>query len=392
MKDFEFWTPTKIVFGKDTESRAGSLLNDLGAKRAFIVYGGGSAARSGLIGRVEQSLRDAGVAYELFGGVRANPHLEYAEEGAAKAKSFGADAVLAVGGGSAIDTAKAIAHSVANPNKAIWDMWTGAVPVERSIPIGAVLTIPAAGSEMSDSAVLTNHATMVKRGLSCPQNRPAFAIMNPALASTLPREQLAYGTSDILMHTLDRYFTHTKGNPLTDAFAESLLRVAMDAGLKVYDDPNDYDAMSDLMWCSSVSHNGLTGLGAVTDFGPHKLGHELSAKYDVAHGVSLTAIWRAWAEYVCPEEPARFARFARKVFGVGEPDDVKAAKQGIERQVAYFKRLGMPVWLGEMGVGEVTPEDITFMAGRATESGPVANFKKIYFDDAKAIYTAANHA
>jgi alcohol dehydrogenase YqhD (iron-dependent ADH family) len=392
VKDFEFWTPTKIVFGRDAENRAGSLLKELGAGRVFIVYGGGSAVRSGLMGRVERSLSGAGIAYELFGGVRPNPYLEFAEEGAEKARAFGADAVLAVGGGSAIDTAKGIAHGVANPDKAMWDMWTGAAPIERSIPVGAVLTIPAAGSEMSDSAVLTNRALGIKRGVNTPKNRPAFAIMNPALAATLPREQLAYGACDILMHTLDRYFTHTKGNPLTDAFAESLLTVAMDAGAKVYDDPNNYDAMSDLMWCSSVSHNGLTGLGAVLDFGPHRLGHELSARYDVPHGVSLTAVWRAWAEYVCPEEPARFARFARKVFGVSEPDDVKAAKQGVERQTAYFRRLNMPVGLGGMGAGLVTPEDIAFMAERATANGPVGNFKKIYFEDAKAIYTAANQA
>ncbi|GHU67496.1 NADH-dependent alcohol dehydrogenase [Clostridia bacterium] len=390
MRDFEFWTPTKIVFGRDTEKRTGALLKELGVKRTFIVYGGGSAVKSGLLGRVEQSLDDDGIAHESFGGVRPNPYLEYAEEGALKARAFGADSILAVGGGSAIDTAKGIAHSVANPQKNMWDMWTGDVPVEKSLPIGAVLTIPAAGSEMSDSAVLTNHATGVKRGLSCPQNRPAFAIMNPALASTLPKEQLAYGTCDILMHTLDRYFTHTKGNPLTDAFAEAVLRVTMDAGTKVCDNPNDYDAMGDLMWCSSVSHNGLTGLGAVTDFGPHKLGHELSAKYDVAHGASLTAVWGAWAEYVCPEEPARFARFARKVFGISEPDDVKAARYGIAHQVAYFKSLGMPVNLNELGVGEITQESITDMAERTVSGGPVANFKKLFLDDVKAIFTAAN--
>ncbi|MDR0397497.1 MAG: iron-containing alcohol dehydrogenase [Oscillospiraceae bacterium] len=390
MKDFEFWTPTKIVFGRDTENRAGALLRELDAKRAFIVYGGGSVVRSGLMSRVERSLAQAGIAYELFGGVRPNPYLEYAEEGAAKAIAFGADAVLAVGGGSAIDTAKGIAHKAANPGVSMWDMWTGAAAVKKSLPVGAILTIPAAGSEMSDSAVLTNRALGIKRGLSCAANRPAFAIMNPSLASTLPKEQLAYGICDILMHTLDRYFTHTKGNPLTDAFAEALLAVTMDAGNKVYADPNNYDAMGDLMWCSSVSHNGLTGLGAVVDFGPHRLGHELSAKYDVPHGASLTAVWRAWAEYVCPEEPARFARFARKVFGVSEPDDVEAARQGIQRQTVYFKRLDMPVKISETIAGKITSEDIAFMAEQATRDGPIANFKKLYFEDAKAIYIAAD--
>ncbi|GHU73973.1 NADH-dependent alcohol dehydrogenase [Clostridia bacterium] len=389
MRDFEFWTPTKIVFGKDKESRVGELLAELGANRVLIVYGGGSVVRSGLLGRVEEALKGANIAYQEFGGVRPNPWLEFAEEGSAKAKAFGVDAVLAVGGGSAIDTAKAIAHGVANPDASIWDMWTGVKPFSKTIPVGVILTIPAAGSETSDSSVLTNHAIGVKRGLSVPQNRPAFAIMNPALAMTLPKEQIAYGTCDILMHTLDRYFTHTKGNPLTDAFAESLLKVTMDAGRKIYENIHDYDAMSDLMWCGSVSHNGLTGLGAVTDFGPHKLGHELSAKYDVPHGASLTAVWRAWAEHVLDEEPERFAKFARDVFGISEPNIGKCARQGIDAQVAYFKKLDMPVSIADLKLG-ITPEDIDFMARNSTKDGPFANFKIIGYEDAKAIYTAAS--
>jgi alcohol dehydrogenase YqhD (iron-dependent ADH family) len=334
---------------------------------------------------------DNSVKVRLFTEILPDSPIEYIIKGIKIMNSFKADIIIAFGGGSAIDTAKAIAHSAANPTLSIWDMWMGVEPVARSLPIGSVLTIPAAGSEMSDSAVLTNTALGIKRGLNTPLNRPAFAVMNPELAMTLPREQLAYGTSDILMHTLDRYFTRTKGNTLTDAFAEALLRTAMEAGLKAFNNPNDYDAMSDLMWCSSVSHNGLTGLGAVTDFAPHKLGHEISAKYDAAHGVSLTVVWRAWAEYVCPEEPARFARFARSVFGIIEPNDEAAAKAGIKAQVDYFKRLNMPVWFGEMD-GVIPADDVEYMAVRATKAGPVGNFKKLYYEDAKAIYAAANHA
>ena len=392
MNSFEYYAPTRVIFGQDTEKRAGEELKRIGASRAFVVYGGGSAVKSGLIARVGQSLKDAGVSYELFGGVKPNPVLEYAIEGGRRAAAFGADAVLAVGGGSAIDTAKGIAHAVANPGVDLWDIWSRVVPLTKSLPIGVVLTIPAAGSEMSDSAVLTNTAIGVKRGLSTDFNRPRFAITNPALAATLPRKQIALGTSDILMHTLDRYFTHTKGNHLTDAFAEALMRETMRAGAAAYVDPSNYDAMSDLMWCSSVSHNGLTGLGAVIDFVPHKLGHEISARWDVAHGDSLTSIWCAWAKHVYLEEPERFQRFAREIFGIDTSCAESAALAGIEAMVGFFRSLDMPVTLKELGVGTITPDDIRALAEGSQRNAGVGfgGFKKIYLDDALTIYNAAN--
>ncbi|MDR1569045.1 MAG: iron-containing alcohol dehydrogenase [Oscillospiraceae bacterium] len=392
MRDFEYYAPTRIVFGRDKEALTGALLKRVGAKRAIVVYGGGSVSRSGLLERVGRSLSDAGIEYQLFGGARPNPTLKHAEEGARIAIEFGADASLAVGGGSAIDTAKAIAHGAANPDAALWDIWTAKTTLSKSLPVGVVLTIPAAGSEMSDSAVLTNTDSGVKKGLSTEFNRPRFAVLNPALASTLPKRQIACGVSDILMHTLDRYFTHTKGNPLTDEFAEALLRVTMDAGAKTYINPNDYDAISDLTWCSSVSHNGLTGLGAATDFVPHKLGHELSARYDVPHGESLTCIWGAWAMYVYMEEPERFAKFARNVFGIQEDDARAAAVAGIDAMVAFFRSLDMPVSLPELGVGEISDTDISLLAENSQRNSGegFGSFKRIYQKDAAAIYAAAS--
>ena len=391
MNPFEYYAPTRIVFGEGSERSVGKLLRGIGATNALVVYGMGSVERSGLLGRIRESMEAAGVGYVPYGGARPNPTLAHAEAGVCLALESKIDAVLGVGGGSAIDTAKAIAHGTANPDKKLWDIWTGITPLARSLPIGTVLTIPAAGSEMSASAVLTNVELGVKRGLGTDLNRPLFAVMNPALAATLPKKQIACGISDILMHTLDRYFTHSKGNPLTDGFAETLLRVTMDAGRKVYANPNDIGAMGDLMWCSSVSHNGLTGLGAVLDFVPHKLGHELSAMYDVPHGESLTGIWGAWAEYVYPQEPERFAMFARKVFGITEPDNETAAVRGIHAMVAYFISIDMPINLEGLNVGEVTDAAIRHMsdASQLNSGAGFGEFKRIYSEDARSIYNAA---
>ncbi|MDR2504584.1 MAG: iron-containing alcohol dehydrogenase [Oscillospiraceae bacterium] len=393
MKSFKYYTPTRVIFGVGTEEQTGEQLARLGAKKVIIVYGTGSVERSGLLNRVVNSVESAGIAYVLFGGARPNPTVAHAEEGVRAAVENGVDSVLAVGGGSAIDTAKAVAHGAANPHLALWDIWISKAKISKTLPIATILTIPAAGSEMSDSAVLTNTELGIKRGLSTDLNRPAFAIVNPALASTLPLKQIACGVSDILMHTLDRYFTHTKGNPLTDEIAEALLRVTIDCGAKVYADPNDLDATGDLLWCSSVSHNGLTGLGAATDFVPHKMGHEVSAKYDVAHGESLTCLWGAWAEYSYAEEPERFQRFANKVFGIDEPDAKKAALTGIRKMVAYFKSLGMPTNLKELNIGEISQTDIDGMAeaSQRNNGAGFGEFKKIYLDDAKAIYANARN-
>lgn len=393
MQNFVYYAPTEVIFGKDTEAQTAAAVSRWNGSRVLIVYGGGSVRRSGLLQRIQSELDAADIAWTEIGGVQPNPRLSLAEEGVKQALDFKADFILAVGGGSVIDTAKGIAHGTANPDTKLWDIWTEQAPLTKSLPVGVVLTIPAAGSEMSDSAVLTNEEIGRKAGINTPFNRVKFAIMNPELTYTLPRYQVTCGIVDIMMHTLDRYFTHTKGNEMTDEIAAALLRTVIRNGRKALENQQDYDAMSELMWCSSLSHNGLTGLGAVTDFGPHKIGHELSAKYDVAHGASLSAVWESWAKYVCPEEPERFAKYARDVWGVEETDTEAAARLGIEKTVDYFRSIGMPVSIGELETGVRTDDELRDMARRATLNDTItlANFKKLHQADVYEILKMANH-
>lgn len=393
MQEFIYYAPTEVVFGKDAEKKTAEEVKKWGGSRVLLVYGGGSVKRSGLLDRIEAELEDAGIMFKEWGGVKPNPLLSFAEAGVKAAASFGADFILAVGGGSSIDTAKGIAHGTANPETSLWDIWTQKVSLTKSLPVGVVLTIAAAGSEMSDSAVLTNEEIGRKQGLSTDLNRVKFAIMNPELTYTLPKYQVTCGIVDIMMHTLDRYFTHTKGNQMTDEIAEALLRTVIENGRKALEDQTDYEAMSELMWCSSLSHNGITGLGAEKDFAPHKIGHELSAKYDVAHGASLSAVWEAWALYVYMEEPARFAQYGRKVWGVQAEDDVAAAREGIRKTVEYFRSLEMPVCLGELEAGVLTEEELMDMAERTTgkDTFSVANFKVLWQKDVYEILRMANH-
>ena len=353
MENFVQYAPTEVIFGKGTENQTGEEVKKWGGSRVLLVYGGGSAVRSGLIGRVEQSLTEAGIAYEEFGGVKPNPRLAFAEEGVQKALTFGADFILAVGGGSAIDTAKAIAHGTANPEEKLWDIWTRKVPLTRSLPVAAVLTIPAAGSEMSDSAVLTNEEIGKKAGINTPFNRCRFAVMNPELAATLPAYQVACGVTDIMMHTMERYFIPGIQCEMTDCIAEGLLRTVIRNGAKVYENPADYDAMAEVMWCGSLSHNNLTECGRGKDFSVHKLGHALSARYDVAHGASLAAVWGSWARYLYQDQAlGRFVQFAKNVWGIsGEgKSEQETALAGIEKTEDFFRNIGMPVSLSQLGV------------------------------------------
>ena len=393
MQSFTYYSPTKIIFGTGGESHAAEEIRAFGGSRVLIVYGGGSVVRSGLLARVTALLDEAGIAHAELGGVQPNPRLSLARTGVRAALDFGADFLLAVGGGSVIDTAKAVALGAAEPSGDVWDYWTGRRSPERSLPVGVILTISAAGSEMSDSAVLTDEETGVKRGLSTPFNRPRFAVMNPELTYTLPKYQIACGIVDIMMHTLDRYFTPTKGNQLTDALAEALLRTAIANGPAALADSHDYDAMSELMWCGAVSHNGLTGLGAATDFCPHKLGHELSARFDVAHGASLSAVWGAWARFSWREHPERFAQFAKNVWGIEAASDEEAAGAAIEATVGFFRSLGMPTCLSELGVGVLDEEVLADMALRATRGGTIVlgSFRPLDRAAALEVYRLANH-
>ncbi len=393
MQAFEFCCPTEIVFGKGAEEKIADKIRKYGGSRVYIVYGGGSVVRNGLLARIERFLTAGGLAFEVLGGVQPNPRVNLAREGVREAGLFNANFILAVGGGSVIDTAKAIAHGTANPGTDIWDFWTGKVPLTKSMPVGAVLTIPAAGSESSDSAVLTNEETNKKAGLNSQLNRPAFAIMNPEFAYTLPKEQLACGISDIIMHTLERYFTPIEGNHFTDLVAEALIKNVMEQGRLLMISRKNYDAMSELMWCGTVSHNGFTEIGRMKDFAAHKLGHELSGKFDVAHGASLTAVWGSWARYVYKDNPARFAYFAQQVFGVDSGTDEERARAGIRKMEEFFKEIRMPLCFSELGIGVQKEEVLEYLANMCTANGTktVSTFHPIDKNTAIEIYRMANH-
>ena len=392
MHGFTYYSPTKVIFGTDAETHLAQEVRAFGGSRVFLVYGGGSVVRSGLLGRLTQLLDDAGLAHAELGGVHPNPRLSFARAAVRKALAFRADLILAVGGGSVIDTAKAVALGAAAPEHDLWEFWSGEAVPAAHLPVGVVLTISAAGSETSDSAVLTNEETGVKCGLSSELNRPCFALMNPELTYTLPRYQVACGVVDIMMHTLDRYFTPTRGNQLTDAFAEALLRTVIANGIPAVQNSHDAEAMSELMWCGSVSHNGLTGLGAQTDFSPHKLGHELSARFDVAHGASLSAVWGSWARYVWRAHPERFVRYAKNVWGISDSCAETAAPAAIDATESYFRELDMPICFSQLGIGVLGDDVLEELADRATRGDTfvIGSFRPLHKADALEIYRMAN--
>ena len=388
MQSFVFDNPTKVIFGKDAENNIALEINNFGAKRVFIVYGSKSVKESGLLEKVENILKKANIEYSLFGGVRANPTLSYAKEGVKKAIDFKADFILAIGGGSAIDTAKGVALGVANPNVDIWDFWSVKKEVEKSYPVGCILTISAAGSETSMGAVLTNEDTAEKVGLNVIQNRPKFAIMNPCLTFTLPYYQIGCGIADIMMHTMDRYFGDSENNQTTDAIAEAILKTVIKNGLIAMKDKNNYEAMSELMWCGSLSHNNLTGLGANYDMIAHKFGHELSAKFDVAHGASLSVMWGSWAKYCYKDKKERFIQFAKNVWNIEDETGLK----GIERTIEYFKEINMPTNFTELKIGIQSEEIINELTDRATKNGTLEfkRFRKLNREDVFNIFKMAN--
>lgn len=392
MQNFTHYTPTEVVFGKDVEKETGRLVAQYGGTKVLLVYGSGSVKRSGLLDRVEASLEASGIAYAEWGGAMPNPRVDHAQKGAEYAISQNVDFILAVGGGSSIDTAKAIAHGTANPGTKIWDIWTKKVPLTKSTPVGAVLTISAAGSEMSDSAVLTNEEIGKKSGINTRFNRPVFAIMNPELTYTLPKYQIACGVTDIMMHTLERYFIPGGKNRVTDEIAEGVLRTVIDSGRVALQNPTDYDAMSEIMWCGSLSHNDMTGLGRGKDFCVHKLGHALSAKFDCAHGASLASVWGDWATYVYENDPQRFAHYGKVVWGIETEEPLQAAREAIETTVAYFKEIGMPTCLSELGVGILDEESLRALSMDATMNDTVqlSFIRKLKAEDVYNIYCMAN--
>lgn len=372
MNNFEYCVPTRVIFGRDTQKRAGELIKEYGFRKVMIHYGGGSVKRSGLLDQVTASLREAGIEMVLFGGVQANPTLSKALEGMEICRREGVDFILAVGGESVIDSAKCIADGAPNPEIDPWKFFMKEAVPPKALPHGNILTLSASGSETSQSCVITNEENGLKRGFNCPAHRPLFAVCNPELTFTVSRFQTGCGTVDILMHTLERYLGGTtKDTALTDRIAEGLMKAVIEAGTAADLNPEDYEARATLMWAGSLSHNDLTGLGREVMMTVHQLEHELSGKYpEVAHGAGLSALFCSWARYVCRDDPMRFAQLAVRVWDVemNFENPLKTALDGIQRIEDYFKSLNMPVRLSELAA-DVKEADFDEMAEKCTNFG-----------------------
>lgn len=392
MNNFQYYAPTKVVFGKDVVSQTADLIREFGGKKVLIHYGGGSVVRSGLLDRVRQLLTEAGIPFILLGGAVPNPHLQLVYEGIELCRREQVDFILAVGGGSAIDSAKAMGYGVANPGD-VWDFYDGKRKAAACLPIGVILTLSATGSEMSDSSVITKEDGLIKRGYSSDFGRPRFAVMDPALTMTLPDYQTACGCTDIMMHTMERYFTNGGHLELTDELAEGLLRTVKKNALILAAHPDDYDARAEIMWAGSLSHNGLTGCGNDGgDWMAHKIEHELGGLYNVAHGAGLAAVWGSWARYVYLHCLPRFKRYAIKVMDVpGEGTDEEIALKGIEATEAFFRAIRMPTDLHELGVN-AAEEDLKLMAHKCAVgvNGGKGSARFLKEEDMLAIFRMAN--
>ncbi len=391
MFDFKYYTPTKVIFGKGTESKVAELIKEFGGKKVLIHYGGGSVIRSGLMKKVTDTLDEAGISYVSLGGAVPNPRLGLVREGIELCKKENVDFLLAVGGGSAIDSAKAIGYGVFNEGD-VWDFYDYKRQAKGCLPLGVILTIAATGSEMSDSSVITKEEGLVKRGYSSDFGRAKFAIMNPELTMTLPDYQTACGCTDIMMHTMERYFSNGGHMELTDSLAEGLLRTVKENAKILVKDPKNYDARAEVMWAGSLAHNGLTGCGSDGgDWMTHKLEHELGGLYDVAHGAGLAAIWGSWARYVYKDCLPRFKRFAIKVMDVPEVGtDEEIALKGIEAVEDFYREIKMPTNLRELGVN-VTEEDMAVMAHKCAVgvNGGKGSARFLKEEDMLAIFKAA---
>ena len=372
IKDFNFYAPTRVVFGRESEQQIGRLVVAAGGHKVLIHYGGGSAERSGLLGVVRQQLNDAGVSFCELGGVVPNPLLSKVRQGIELCRREGVDFILAVGGGSVIDSAKAIGYGVPYSGD-VWDFWQGRAVPQACLPIGVVLTIPAAGSEMSSSCVITHDESLLKRGVNSDLCRCRFAIMNPERTFTLPPYQTAAGATDIMMHTMERYFCKYQDMTLTDSLAEALLRTVKDCTIDVLRDPEDYRARAQIMWAGSLSHNNLMECGLEKDFATHRLEHELSALFGVTHGAGLAAIWPSWARYMLPRHTSRFVQFAVNVMGVENDftSPEQTAEKGIRAMERFYKEIGMPITIKELLGRDVTDEEIEVMADKCSRGGTI---------------------
>ena len=350
MNNFTFCTPTRYIFGHGAECQAATLCAQAGWKRVMIVYGGQSAIRSGLLDRVKQSLEAAGVAFVELGGVKPNPTDDKVYEGITLGRESAVDSLLAVGGGSVIDTAKAIAAGIPY-NGDFWDFYCGKANVSKALPLGVILTIPAAGSEGSGNSVITRLDGLRKLSLRTDTElRPRFACLNPELTFTLPPYQTASGIADMMVHIMERYFSPTEGVELTDRVSEGILKAIIEEAPKVMADPDNYDARANIMWSGTLAHNGLCGCGRSEDWASHFIEHELSALYDVTHGAGLAVIVPAWMSYVGERKPEKVAQFGRRVFDITETDDAKATHLAVDSLRDFFRSIGLPVTMKELGI------------------------------------------
>ncbi len=388
MLNFDFYSPARILFGRDTERQIGALLKTH-ARKVLLHYGGGSIKRSGLYDVVTASLKESGVSYVELGGVVPNPRLSLVHEGIALCKREHVDLILAVGGGSAIDSAKAIAMGVFLDHD-VWDVYEKGLEIEEALPVAIVLTIPAAGSESSGDTVITNEEKVLKYGYGSPKLRPLVSVMNPELFFTLPPEQVANGVADMMSHVFERYFTNTTHVDLTDALCEAVLKTIMRNAPKLLKNPKDYDAWAEIGFAGTVAHNGLVGMGREQDWACHNMEHELSAVYDVAHGAGLAMLTPAWMRYVYKDNPAMFLQFAVRVMGVEgsfrQQDDL--IEDAIDKLSDFYRLMGLPQTLEELGVAE---DQLETMAKKSTgeafgKETPLGNFKKLKWQDVLNIY------
>ena len=392
MRDFIYYAPTEVVFGKQSEEQVAHLVKKYGGSKVLVHYGGQSAKRSGLLDKICNLLQKEGIDYVVLGGVVPNPRLSLAQQGIELCRKESVDFILAVGGGSVIDSSKCIAYGVGFEGN-VWDIYLGKATPTTMLPVAAVLTIPAAGSEMSESSVITNEDGDVKLGYSNNLSRPKFAIMNPERTFTLPPYQTAAGVTDMMMHTMERYFTKDDDMDLTTDLAEAALRSMKDAIFAVLKNPEDYRYRAQIMWGGSLMHNGLTGCGVSDDWATHQLEHELSGMFDVTHGAGLAAVWPSWARYVMYENLSRFVRFAVNVMDVPNDftDPEATALKGIEAMERFYHAIGMPINIKELIGREITDGEIKEMVRKCSRGNThtCGCLKVLKAEDMEAIYQMA---
>lgn len=386
MLNFNFSSKTQIIFGKDTELQVGSETAKY-AKKVLLHYGGGSIKKTGLYDKVIESLKESGIEYVELGGVKPNPRLSLVNEGIQLCKENKINFILAVGGGSVIDSAKAIAVGALYEGD-IWDFFSGKAGITEALPIGVILTIPAAGSEASAGAVITKEDGWYKRAMGSDIIRPVFAIMNPEITYTLPPYQTSCGAVDIMAHVMERYFTNTKNVDFTDRLSEATLKTMINNVPKVLVDPNDYSARAEIMWASTLAHNGLMGTGREEDWSSHDIEHELSGIYDIAHGAGLAVVFPAWMKYCLKRNPNKLVQFAVRVWDVDyNPENHEAiVLEGIKRFEAFLQSINMPIRLSEM---DITDERFEEMAEKAVGKGTMGSYVKL---DKEAIIEIFNLA